>query len=185
MATKLDVSDVKKWSILEINWELFRIIDVSFMQCQQRQGNYTLKMKNLVTGGVQNTPFRSGTTLDKADVITKNAVYLYNSGDTYSFMENDSGEMHDLNKDSIEEVVPYLKDNMDLYLMVYKGNVLNVILPATVSYTIASTVPGVKWDRAQAGKKPATLETWLEIMIPLHKNEGDEVVVNTETGETV
>jgi elongation factor P len=58
-----------------------------------------------------------------------------------------------------------------------------VILPSTVSYTIASTVPGVKWDRAQAGKKPATLETGLEIMIPLHKNEGDTVTINTLTGE--
>lgn len=185
MATKLDVSEIKKWSILEIDWDLFRTIDVSFMQCQQRQGSYTLKVKNLVTWGVQNRPFKSGTVLDKADVITKNAVYLYNSGDSYSFMENDSGEMHDLSKDSIEEVVPYLKENMDLYLMVYKGSVLNVILPATVTYTIASTVPGVKGDRAQAGKKPATLETGLEIMVPLHKNEWDEVIVNTETGETV
>jgi elongation factor P len=79
--------------------------------------------------------------------------------------------MHDLSKDSIEDVVLYLKENMDLYLMVYQGNVLNVILPTTVTYTIASTVPGVKGDRAQAGKKPATLETGLEIMVPLHKNE--------------
>ncbi|AHB41877.1 Elongation factor P [candidate division SR1 bacterium RAAC1_SR1_1] len=185
MGTKLDVSEIKKGSILEIDGDLFRTIDVSFMQCQQRQGSYTLKVKNLVTGGVQSKPFKSGTVLDKADVITKNAVYLYNSGDSYSFMENDSGEMHDLSKDSLEDVVLYLKENMDLFLMVYKGNVLNVILPATVTYKIKSTVPGVKGDRAQAGKKPATLETGLELMVPLHKNEGDEVTVNTETGETV
>jgi elongation factor P len=68
--------------------------------------------------------------------------------------------------------------------MVYKGNVISVILPPTVAYKIASTVPGVKWDRAQAGKKPATLETGMEIMIPLHKNEGDIVTLNTLTGET-
>jgi elongation factor P len=72
---------------------------------------------------------------------------------------------------------------MDCYLTVYEGNVIWVLLPPTVSYLIKSTVPGVKWDRAQAGKKPATLETWLEVMIPLHKNEGDSVIVNTETGE--
>lgn len=185
MATKLDISEVKKWVILEINGELFRVVDISFMQCQQRQGNYTLKMKNLLTGWVQTMQVRSGTNLDKADVITKNAMYLYSTGDSFSFMENDSGEMHDLSKEAIEDVVPYLKENMDLFLMVYKWDVLNVILPATVTYTIASTVPGVKGDRAQAGKKPATLETGLEIMVPLHKNEWDEVTVNTETGETV
>ncbi|HCB51178.1 TPA: elongation factor P [Patescibacteria group bacterium] len=169
--------------MLELDNDLFRVVDVSFMQCQQRQGTYTVKVKNLVTGGVQNKPFKSGTTLDKAEVITKNAIYLYNSGDSYSFMENDSGEIHDLNKDSLEDIVPYLKENMDLYVMVYKGNVLSVILPPTVTYTIKSTVPGVKGDRAQAGKKPATLETGLEIMVPLHRNEGDTVTVNTETGD--
>jgi elongation factor P len=68
--------------------------------------------------------------------------------------------------------------------MVYKGNVISVILPPTVSYKIIATVPGVKWDRAQAGKKPATIETGMEIQIPLHKNEGDMVTLNTLTGET-
>jgi elongation factor P len=69
-------------------------------------------------------------------------------------------------------------------VMVYKGNVISVILPPTVAYKIVATVPGVKWDRAQAGKKPATIETGMEIMIPLHKNEGDTVTLNTLTGET-
>ncbi|MEI7562715.1 MAG: hypothetical protein WCJ39_03190 [bacterium] len=96
---------------------------------------------------------------------------MYAAGDTYTFMENDTGEMHELNKENIEDVVPYLKENMDCYITIYKGNVIGVILAPTISYVITSTVPGVKGDRAQAGKKPATLETGLEIMVPLHKNE--------------
>jgi elongation factor P len=67
--------------------------------------------------------------------------------------------------------------------MIYQGNVIGVILPTTIQYTIIETVPWVKGDRAQAGKKPAKLETWLEIQIPLHKNEWDTVMVNTATGE--
>lgn len=183
MWLKIDVKDAKRWAILELDNDLFRVIDSTFMQCQQRQGNYTLKLKNLVTGNVISKPFKSGSLLDKAEVITKNAVYLYNAGDTYAFMENDSGEIHDLDKESIEDIIPYLKENMDLFLMVYQWNVLNVILPPTVSYIITSTLPGVKGDRAQAGKKPATLETGLEIQVPLHKSEGDTVTVNTETGD--
>jgi elongation factor P len=70
-------------------------------------------------------------------------------------------------------------------LMIYQGNVLWVILPPTIQYVIKETVPGVKGDRAQAGKKPATLETGLEVQVPLHKNEGDTVTVNTQTGEVV
>jgi elongation factor P len=72
---------------------------------------------------------------------------------------------------------------LDVYLTVFKGEVLWVILPATVSYVITSTVPGVKWNRMQAGTKPATIETGLEVQVPLHKNEWDTVVINTMTGE--
>lgn len=86
------------------------------MQCQQRQGNYTFKLKNIVTGGVVNRPFKSGSVLDKArSIITKTQIYLYNSGDTLSFMENDSGEMHDLSSTSIDDVIPYLKENNSLF----------------------------------------------------------------------
>lgn len=181
---KLDVSDIKKNTILEIDGQLFKVIDFSFMQCQQRQGSYSYKLKNLITGWVVNMTYKSGSVIEKADVITKSAIFLYNAGDTYTFMENDSGEMYELNKEKVDDITGYLKENMDCYVMIYQGNVISVILPPTVSYTIISTVPGVKWDRAQAGKKPATIETGLEIMIPLYKNEGDTVTLNTLTGET-
>jgi elongation factor P len=181
---KLDVSEIKKNTILEIDGQLFKVVDFSFMQMQQRQWSYSYKMKNLITGGVQAFTYKSWTVLEKGDVITKNAVFLYSAWDSYTFMENDTGEMHDLNKDMVDDIAWYLKENMDCFVMVYKGNVISVILPPTVAYKIVSTVPGVKWDRAQAGKKPATIETGLEIMIPLHKNEGDIITLNTLTGET-
>jgi elongation factor P len=77
-------------------------------------------------------------------VQTKNAVFLYSGGDTYSFMENDTGEMHDLPLDMVDDIAGYLKENMDCYLTIYEGRVLGVIIPPTVSYVIKSTVPGVK-----------------------------------------
>lgn len=180
---KIDVASVKKNTVLEVDGQLYRVLDMSFMQMQQRQWSYTFKVRNIVTGGVQNMTFKSGTTLDVGDVITKNAIYLYNAGDMYSFMENDTGEIYELNKDDIDDVIPYLKENLDLFLMMYKGNVLSVILPTTISYKIISTVPGVKGDRAQAGRKPATIETGLEISVPLYRNEGDMVTLNTLTNE--
>ena len=82
----------------------------------------------------------------------------------------------------IEDIVGYLKENLDVFLQIYQGNVINVLLPATISYKIISTVPGVKGDRAQAGTKPATIETGMEVQVPLYREEGDEVTVNTLTG---
>ncbi len=180
---KLDVSEIKKNTILEIDGQLYKVLDFAFMQMQQRQGSYTFKLKNLVTGSVQNTTYKSGSVIEKWDVITKNAVFLYTAGDTYTFMENDNGEMHDIAASMVDDITGYLKENMDCYVMVYKGNVISVILPPTVTYKIITTVPGVKGDRAKAWKKPATIETGMEIMIPLHKNEWDMVTLNTLTGE--
>ncbi len=162
-----------------------KVLDTSFMQMQQRQGSYTFKVQNIITGNVQNVTFKSGTVLDLADVSKMTAVFLYTAGDTYSFMENDTGNMHDLDKSVVADVIPYLKENLDVFLEKHGEEVLSVLLPITIQYKVTETVPGVKWDRATAGKKPATLETGLEVMIALHKNEGDMVTVNTETGEVV
>ncbi len=166
---KIDAAEVKKGTVLEMNGQLFRVIDLSFMQMQQRQGSYTYKVRNVSTGGVQNITVKSGTTLDQADIQTNNAVYLYNSGESYSFMENDTGEIHDIDQEEISDITGYLKDNLDVYIQIYQGNVINVILPSTISYTITDTVPGIKGNRAQSGTKPATLETGMEIQVPLHK----------------
>jgi len=181
---KLDVSEIKKNTILEIDGNLLKVLDFSFMQMQQRQWSYTFKVKNLITWGVQNMTYKSGSVIEKADVVTKSAIFLYAAWDSYTFMENDTGEMYELDIAMVDDITGYLKENMDCYVMVYKGNVISIILPPTVTYTIASTVPGIKWDRAQAGKKPATIETGMEIMIPLHKNKGDTVLLNTLTWET-
>ena len=179
---KIDASKVKKWTVLEMDGQLFVVLDLSFMQMQQRQGSYTYKVRNLATNGVQNVTVKSGITLDQAEISTQNAVYLYNTGDTYSFMENDTWEIHEIQADTIEDITGYLKDNLDVYLQIYNGNVINVILPSTITYVIKDTVPGIKWNRAQSGTKPATLETGMEIQVPLHKEIGDTVTLNTLTG---
>lgn len=180
---KVSTSEVKKGMILKIDGQLYRVVDTAHTHMWRGGATDKYKVKEIVTGKVNNFTYSAWSILEQAEVQTKNAVYLYNGGNIYTFMENDTGEMYELPIDMVDDITGYLKENMDCYLTIYNGNVLGVILPSTVSYTIASTVPGVKWDRAQAGKKPATLETGLEIMIPLHKNEGDTVTINTLTGE--
>jgi elongation factor P len=88
--------------------------------------------------------FKSSVTLEQADVATQNAVFLYQAGDSYTFMLNDSSEMYELDADEIEDVIPYMKENLDCFLMIYNGNVIGVILPTTIEYIVTQTVPGVK-----------------------------------------
>ena len=141
---KIDVAKVKKNTILDLDGNLMKVLDTSFMQMQQRQGSYTFKVQNIITGNVQNVTFKSGTVLDLADVSKMTAVFLYTAGDTYSFMENDTGNMHDLDKSVVADVIPYLKENLDVFLEKHGEEVLSVLLPITIQYKVTETVPGVK-----------------------------------------
>lgn len=178
---KIDTSNVKKGTILDVNWKLFKVHDISHTHTWRWSATYSFKAKDIINGWNQVLTYKSWTTLEQVEVNTNNAVFLYQWWDTYTFMENDTSEMHDVPKDMIEEVIPYLKENLDCFLMVLDGWVIGVILPATIEYTIEQTVPGVKWNRSSSGKKPATLSNWLEVMVPLHVENGATVRVNTTT----
>jgi len=180
---KIETSKIKKWTILDIEGKLFKVVDTAHTHMGRGGATDTFKVKDIVTGATNTFTYKAGTVLEEAEVQTNRAIYLYNAGESYSFMENDTGEMHEIDTSVVDDVAPYLKENLDVHLMVHEGNVLGVILPASINYVIEKTVPGVKGDRAQAGKKPATLETWLEVMVSLHKNEGDTITLNTLTGD--
>ncbi len=181
---KIDTSKVKKGIVLQIDWKLFKVIDMSHTHMGRWGATDTFKVKDIVSWKTNVFTYNAGTTLEQAEVNTNMAVFLYSVGDIYTFMENDTGEMYDLPKDKIDDVADYLKENLDVYLIIFSGEVLGVILPTTITYIIKSTVPGIKWNRAQSGTKPAIIETGLEIQVPLHKNEWDSVTLNTATGET-
>lgn len=180
---KIDTSNVKKGTILNVDGKLLKVLDIGHTHTGRWSATYSFKVKDIVNGGNVLLTYKSGTTLEQAEVNTQSAVYLYNAGDTYSFMENDTSEMHELEADLIEAEIPYLKENLDVYLTIHNGEVLGIILPNVVTYKVVETVPWVKGDRAVGGKKPATLESWLEVQVPLHINEWDEIRVNTITGE--
>ncbi len=180
---KITTSDVKKWTVLKIDGELFRVMEITHSHTWRGSANNTYKVKNIITWATNSFTYKSWTTLEKAEVITKAATYLYSDGENYYFMENDNAEIHAIPYDTVEDIVPFLKENLDVYMMVYEWKVIGVILPQSITYVVKETVEWVKWDRASAGRKPATLETWMQVMVPLHIEQWDEVKVSTATGE--
>jgi elongation factor P len=180
---KITTSDVKIGTILNLDGKLCKVTEMSHTHMGRGGATDSYKVKDIVTGKTFVHTVNAGTVMEAEEVNQNRAMFLYKNGDTYSFMETDSGEMHDLNQDLVDDVADYLKENLEVYLMIHNSNVLGVILPATIEYTITETVPGIKGDRAQAGKKPATLETGMEVMVPIHKEVGQVVVVNTLTGD--
>lgn len=178
---KIAPTDVKKWKVLDVDGKLYKVIDTSHTHTGRWSATYSFKVKNIINGGNLTLTYKSSATLEEADVQTKNAVYLYSWQDTYTFMVNDTAEMFEVPEAKIDDILPFLKENLDCYLMLHDWNVIGVILPDTIEYTIQSTVPWVKGDRSSAGKKPATLENGLEVQVPLHVDKGATVTVNTLT----
>ena len=180
---KITTSDVKMGTVLNLEGKLCKVTEMSHTHMGRGGATDSYKVKDIVTGKTFVHTVNAGTVMEAEQVNHNRATFLYSNAGSYSFMENDTGEMHDLDESLIDDILQYLKENLEVHLMVHNGNVLGVILPATIEYAITETVPGIKWDRAQAGKKPATLESGLEVMVPIHKEVGQIVVVNTLTGD--
>lgn len=158
---------------------------VSYLLRPQSRGSAKMitKLKNLLSGSTIEKTFMSGENLDEADISQNRAQYLYNSGDDYFFMDNETYEQFEFSKDKLGDTVNYLKDNMEVSIMKFNGVPINVELPPTIVLEVAQTDPGVRGDTATGGNKPAILETGVRVSVPLFINPGDNLVINTVTGE--
>lgn len=121
---KVETSDVKKGTILQMDNGLFRVVDTSHTHMGRQGATYSFKIKEITTGKTKVFTCNSGTTLEQADVQTMNALFLYQAGPAYTFMVTDTAEMVEMEEDTIEDISGYLKENLDVFLMMFEGNVL-------------------------------------------------------------
>ena len=118
-----------------------------------------------------------------ARVDRRKAQYIYRDGDLFYFMDTESFEQFPMNEDQIKESLKFLKDQIELDLIFFEDNPISLELPLNVDLKVTDSPPGVKGDTAQGASKLATLETGLQISVPLFVNEGDIVKVDTRSGE--
>ncbi|EUJ17555.1 elongation factor P [Listeria aquatica FSL S10-1188] len=111
--------------------------------------------------------------------------YLYADGDNHVFMDNENYEQIELPSSQIEYELKFLKENMEINVIMYQGETIGVDLPNTVELKVVETEPGIKGDTSSGGSKPATLETGLVVQVPFFVNEGDMLVINTTEGTYV
>jgi elongation factor P len=143
------------------------------------------KIKNLVSGQVKDQTFRAGEKIDEVRVEKHAHQYLYNSGGIYYMMNKSTYEQIELQESMVEDIKGYLKENVDIDIMMEGNKPLVLELKTTVDLTVKQTDPGLKGDTAQGGSKPATMETDLVVHVPLFVEEGDVIRVDTRTGKYV
>jgi elongation factor P len=141
------------------------------------------KLKNVITGGVVERTFSPTDKFENAYIERKDMQYLYNDGDLYYFMDNETFEQLPIGADKLGDNFKFVKENMMCKINSYKGNVFNIDPPMFVELEVTETEPGVRGDTATGTNKPATLETGATLKVPLFINIGDVIRIDTRTGE--
>ena len=170
---------------LTVEWEngVWVVVDFQHVKPGKGAAFVRTKIKNVMTGAVVERSFNPTDKMARAIIETKEMNYLYKDGDLYYFMDTETYEQLPLSYDQVEDAIPYVKENTTVQVRFFKGSAFSVEAPNFVTLEVTDTEPGFKGDTASNTYKPATLETSLEISVPLFISIGDKVRVDTRSGE--
>ena len=142
-----------------------------------------VKLRNLKTGRVIERTFKSGDSLEAADVVDLDVQYLYNDGELWYFMNQENYEQYMAGEKAMEDAAQWIKGEEICTMTLWNGSPLAISAPNFVILEITETDPGIRGDTATGGSKPATLETGAIVKVPLFVNKGEKIRVDTRTGE--
>jgi len=186
MAALIEAIDIKRKMFFEFENAPYHCIDVEVSKPTARGGQtlVRVKMRNLLTRAVFDKTFKAGEKFAEPDLDTIDASFMYADSAGFHFMDQDTFETLTLTDDRVGDDRELLVDNLVVQVQKYNGNPIGLQFPPHVELTVTSTEPGVRGDTASGGvTKPATLQTGLEIRVPLFIKEGDRVRVHSETRE--
>ena len=186
MAALLEAIEIKRKMFFEYDGAPYHCLDVEISKPTARGGQtlVRLKMRNLLTRAVFDKTFKAGDKFAEPDLALVSATFLYSDADGYHFMDQESFDTLTLRDDVLGDDRLLLVDNLPVTIQKYNGNPIGLQLPPHVELTVTATEPGVRGDTASGGvTKNATLETGLQVKVPLFIKEGEKVKVHTETRE--
>ena len=167
----------------EFEGNVFQIVEFQHVKPGKGAAFVRTKLKNVINGGVVEKTFRPTDKMPKAHIDRRDMEYLYQDGDLFYFMDQETYEQTPLNSEQLGDALKFVKENMLVKILSYKGNVFGVEPPNFVELQVTETEPGFKGDTATGASKPATLETGAVINVPLFIEEGEMIRVDTRTGE--
>ncbi len=180
----INFSNLSRGLVIELDGQPWEVVDYERHKMQQRAPVTRIKMKNLLSGAVVERTFqRYDTEFSVADMDNRPTQYLYTDSEFYYFLDQETFDQYDLTKDLLGDSLNYLKENMIVEVVFYKGNAINVKLPTHVELEVTETPPSFRGDTAQGGNKPATLETGLRVNVPMFITPGTVIRVDTRNGE--
>ncbi len=181
----IDVNDLRKGVTFELDGQLWRVLEYSHHKPGRGNATIRVKARNLRTGATLEKTFISGNQVQEARLDFHNVQYLYNDGEFYYFMDNETFEQWAIKAEVLGESAGFLKEGTECKLTFYKGEPLDVELPLTVDLQVVYAEIAVRGDTATNVMKKVRLETGVEVQVPQFVKEGDVIRVDTRTGEYV
>ena len=181
----IDTSQFKNGLKIVLDGEPFSITYFQHVKPGKGGAFVRTKVKNLKSGRVLDRTFRSGEKVDEADTLDRRMQYLYQDGDQRVFMDSKDYEQIPFSREQVGEGVKYLKENLEVDVLFWNGNPINIEIPSFIEAEITQCEPGLKGDTASGSTKPATLETGAVVQVPLFIKEGETIRVDTRTGAYV
>lgn len=181
----IDVNELRKGVTFELDGGLYKVLDYSHNKTGRGNATIRVKARNLLTGANIERTFNSGLSVQDVSLDFHNVAYLYNDGDFYHFMDNETFEQPAIKADLLGDDALYLKEGMEVKLTFYRGEPLDVEIPSSVDLKVVEAETAIRGDTATGVTKKVTTETGLQVNCPQFVKVGDTIRVNTETGEYV
>lgn len=182
MAT-INAGDFRKGIKVIYENQPYEMLECNFVKPGKGQALYRTRLQNLLTGTNLDVTFRSGDSLDVADVRNANGMYSYFDGTNYIFMDNESFEQVEIAGDIVADLMRFIKENTECSLLYYNDKLIGVTPPKNVVLEITFTEPAARGNTATNVTKPATVETGAEVQVPSFITTGEKIKIAAETGE--
>jgi elongation factor P len=181
----ISVNDFKTGLTIEVDNDIYTVIDFQHVKPGKGAAFVRSKLKGLRNGNVVEKTFRAGENVSRAVIDNRAMQYLYNSGSEYTFMDNETYDQITLSDKQLEWEKKFLIENMTINISSYQGEIIGIQLPNSVELKVTETEPGIKGNTAQGATKNATVETGLNVQVPLFINEGDVLLIDTREGKYI
>lgn len=179
----MQAGDFRNGVCFEMDGQVFQVVEFQHVKPGKGAAFVRTKYKNVKTGSVVETSFNPTFKVEEAHIDRNDMQYLYNDGDLYYFMDQETYEQTPISTDKIGDSIKFLKEEMICKIASYKGDIFSVELPISVELEIVECEPAVRGDTSNNATKYATLETGAVVKVPLFVDQNEKIVVDTRTGE--
>jgi elongation factor P len=175
-------NDLKNGMTLDIEGQLWTVVEFQHVKPGKGPAFVRTKLKQVMTGKVVDKTFNAGVKVDIAILEKREMNFLYKEGDDFVFMDNENFDQMTISAATVGEASNYMLENTVAIVAIHESNPLYIELPASVELTVTYTEPGLQGDRSSGGTKPATVETGIEVQVPLFIKQDEKILVDTRDG---